>query len=58
MRIPSGEGNRVQEGKWIENHLAFKAVKNFPLLSDLTWIDTSREREPEKHRCSFESKEK
>lgn len=35
MKIPSGESNRVQEGKWIENHLAFKAVKNFPLLSDL-----------------------
>lgn len=34
MRIPSGEGNRVQEGKWVENHLAFKAIKNFP-LSDL-----------------------
>lgn len=39
MRIPSGEGNRVQEGKWIENHLAFKAVKNFPLLSDLSDLD-------------------
>lgn len=26
--------------------------------SCLTWIQASREREPEKRRCSFESKEK